>query len=202
MAKSYSKFTPEDIDELGIVIEQSYLFDNSVNMQPSLRLQEQLKENLEFPLGTEKAKSEFIITPVLSEVRRNNPNVFALFSGYNFNVNKEIGLTGRCDFLLSRSIKTIIIKAPIMCVVEAKNDEVDNQNALAQCIAEMYAAQLFNLKHDNKLPIIYGAISTGFEWLFLKLEEKQVYVDYNRYHLNDIAKILGVLQTIIDVYKV
>ncbi len=201
MATSYSKFTPEDIDALGIDIEQFYLFEPQTPILPSARLSETLKENLEYPLGTEKAKSELLITPILSELRRNNPDFFALFSGYNFNVDKSRGLTGRCDYLLTRAIRTPIIKSPIMCVVEAKNDEVDSQNAIAQCIAEMYAAQLFNTKQNNDLPTVFGATSTGFEWLFMQLNGKKVKIDYTRYYLNDLPQLLSILQQILDEYK-
>lgn len=65
-----------------------------------------------------------------------------MFSGREFNLSPENGLTGFCDFLISKSSEQIIIKAPVIALVEAKNDNI--QSGLGQCIAEMVAAQLFN----------------------------------------------------------
>jgi hypothetical protein len=99
-------------------------------------------------LDTEKAKSEFIITPVLKELRRNNSKRFSTFSGYSFEVDSSKDLNGYCDFILSAAAERSEITAPIFCIVEAKNDNVNR--GLAQCGAEMYAAtHLQSTKRQN-----------------------------------------------------
>ena len=52
--------------------------------------------------STEKAKSEFIIAPVLLELRRSLPTPFFLFSGVEWTADAERGLNGYCDFILTK----------------------------------------------------------------------------------------------------
>ena len=52
---------------------------------------------------SEKAKSELLVSPILVELLRLADNRIQLFSGEEFNVDRERGLNGFCDFLLSKS---------------------------------------------------------------------------------------------------
>ncbi|MFM8005054.1 MAG: hypothetical protein ACKO86_08930, partial [Dolichospermum sp.] len=90
----------------------------------------------------EKARSEMIITPILLEVRRKANYQISLFSGTDFNVDIERGLNGYCDFVISRSKEQLTINAPVLIIVEAKNENI--KGGLGQCAAAMLAAQLFN----------------------------------------------------------
>ncbi len=161
-----------------------------------------LLENLEDAknehLDTEKAKSEFVITPVLKELRRNNPNKFSTFSGYAFEVDTSKDLNGFCDFILSAAANRSEIVAPIFCLVEAKNDNVNR--GLAQCGAEMYAARLFNQQKGKPCEVMYGCVTTAFLWCFLKLENNTLYIDPNYVPLTfaEPHKVLAVLQWILD----
>ncbi|MFM5979533.1 MAG: hypothetical protein ACKO9I_03150 [Sphaerospermopsis kisseleviana] len=67
------------------------------------------------------------------------------------------------------------------------------KSGLAQCIAEMIAAQLFNEKNENNIRTIYGAVTIGTIWQFLKLEDKLVSIDLSEYYIKDVKKILGIL---------
>lgn len=167
-------------------------------IEASNKLLEELQDAKEEGLGTEKAKSEYIIAPVLKELRRKNPNKFSSFSGYEFEVDSEQGLTGFCDFILSANPHKAEIDAPIFCLVEAKNDNVEK--GIAQCGAEMYAAQLFNEKHNSPRETIYGCVTTAFSWAFLKLSEKKLYIDPNYVPLtfSNPNMVLAVLQFILD----
>lgn len=51
---------------------------------------------------TEKARSEFLIAPVLVELRRALDRRFSVFSGMELNVNKGRGLNGACDYILTK----------------------------------------------------------------------------------------------------
>ena len=108
-------------------------------------------------------------------------------------------LKGRCDFLLSTQFDSPIIEAPIFSVVEAKRD--DFENGIPQCAAEMYASKIYNERENHPLDFIYGTVTIGNSWLFLKLEGSTVYQDIREYGINELPKLLGVLQTIIDFYK-
>jgi hypothetical protein len=120
-----------------------------------------------------------------------------LFSGKEFNVAPERGLNGFCDFLISLSPEQLLIKAPVIAIVEAKNDNI--QLGLGQCIAEMVAAQLFNQKHNTLIQTVYGCVTTGTNWKFLKLQDKTVEIDLNEYFINDIGKILGILSHFLEL---
>ncbi|GCL35647.1 MAG: hypothetical protein ACKO9I_12000 [Sphaerospermopsis kisseleviana] len=52
-----------------------------------------------------------------------------------------------------------MINAPVILVVEAKNENI--KGGLGQCIAEMYAAKLFNEREENEITEIYGVVTTG-----------------------------------------
>ena len=65
----------------------------------------------------------------------------------------------------------------------------------------MYAARLFNKQMNEPYETIYGVVTNAFDWVFLKLEGDTVWIDTQRYFLNDLPKILGIFQWIINQYK-
>ena len=62
---------------------------------------------------TEKAKSELLVSPILVEARRLANERVQLFSGEEFNVDRDRGLNGFCDFLFSRSSQLSIRSNPL-----------------------------------------------------------------------------------------
>jgi hypothetical protein len=198
MKKSYSQFTNEDIKTLGIHFIRGQLFNPIITpIMPSDFLLKTLEINQTFPIESEKAKSEYLIVPVLTEIQLKNPKKLSCFSGYQFNVDSKLGLKGFCDFIISKKYNAVFIESPLVAIVEAKHNQ-DLPDASPQCIAEMYAAQLFNQKNHEDITCIYGALTNGYEWLFLKLENSEVILDTNRYSIKNLAELLGVWQVIID----
>ena len=173
--------------------EVSGLFADVPEEEPSNLLTTILKENIDLAvsINTEKARSEMIISPILLEVRRKLNNEISLFSGVDFNVDNQQGLNGFCDFLISLSKEQLFIRAPIITLVESKNENL--KLGLAECIAEMLAAQLFNEQKQNAIKIVYGAVTIGTIWQFLKLEDKTISIDLTEYYIKDVKKILGIL---------
>ncbi|MBD2594531.1 hypothetical protein H6G74_09355 [Nostoc spongiaeforme FACHB-130] len=173
--------------------EQNDLFFHIEPSQISEQLTTTLAETTELALAinTEKARSEMIITPILLEVRRSANYQISLFSGTDFNVDAEKGLNGYCDFVISRSKEQLTINAPVVIIVEAKNENI--KGGLGQCMAAMLAAQIFNEREDNNIKTIYGAVTTGDIWKFLKLEGNNLLVDLNNYYIKELNKILGIL---------
>jgi hypothetical protein len=197
MAKSYSQFDFQDLEDLGIEVEKRPLFTKPIEpLYPSETLEKILTFNLRRPLGSEKAKSELLITPVLNEIVERNQETINYYSGYTFDVDKEHGLKGQVDFIISKSPLSPIIKAPIFCVVEAKNDNLDV--GVPQCIAEMYASSVFNQKKGQSVDAIYGAVTFGLAWQFLKLEGQKCTLDSDIYYLNNLPELLGVIQKIVN----
>ena len=175
------------------LIEHQNLFGDVTETAPSVQLRTLLDDYvpLATSIHTEKARSEFIVAPILAEVRKRKNYQVSLFSGIAFDVDKEKGLSGFCDFLLSRSPVQLFLQAPIMSIVEAKNDDI--KAGLGQCVAEMVAARIFNLRAGQEPSTIFGAVTTGSLWRFLKLSESLVFVDRIEYYLDDLDKILGIL---------
>jgi hypothetical protein len=173
--------------------EQADLFANIEPLEVSSILVNALEETTELALAinTEKARSEMIITPILLEIRRKTNYQISLFSGNNFDVDVEKGLNGYCDFIISHSKEQLIINAPVVIIVEAKNENI--KDGLGQCAAAMLAAQFFNLQEENDIKTIYGAITTGDIWKFMKLEGNNLFIDLNNYYIQEIGKILGIL---------
>jgi hypothetical protein len=161
-------------------------------IQVSATLTAYLEESL--PLvssASEKARSEGIIYPVLLEVRRILNRQISLFSGEDFTVDEAIGLNGMCDFLLSRSPEVLEIEAPCIVIVEAK--KADLRTGFGQCIAQMVAAQRFNAAKNRPVSVIYGSITSGTQWRFLKLEDNTVTIDLMDYPLPSVEQIVGIL---------
>ena len=150
---------------------------------------------LALAIHTEKARSEFIIAPLLAEVLTHAPYPVSLFSGVDFTVAPEQGLNGVCDFLFSLSSEQLFLTAPIVVLVEAKNDNL--KSALGQCTAGMVAAQLFNEREEHPIPTVFGVATTGSLWQFLKLHGKTLTIDRREYHIERVAKIVGVLMWMI-----
>ncbi len=142
-------------------------------------------------IGTEKAKSEFIVAPILAELRARAEQRISLFSGIEFNIDESQGLTGRCDYIISLSPLQFSLTAPVLMMVEAKNDNLND--GLGQCMAEMIAAQRFNQQESNPPRTIYGCVTTGSVWRFLQLQEKQIWIDDKQYFIDDLDVVLGVL---------
>ncbi|MFY8001394.1 MAG: hypothetical protein ACOVSW_22570 [Candidatus Kapaibacteriota bacterium] len=197
---SYQKFTLTSFEKaFSITAHSGALFPNTPIRSADGLLQAELEENIQYPMLTEKARSEYIISPILRFIRRSNPENLTLFSGYELKVDKARGLTGYCDYLFSQSSVPIEVKAPIICLTEAKRENLDA--GVGQCAAEMLAARIFNEQQENNVRIIHGAVTSGTEWLFLRLEGEELMIDTHRYSLANLPELLGALQTVIDFYK-
>ena len=196
MKKSYSHYVFEDLADLGISVTTTQLFNKILPLKPTAWILETLAFNKTLPMSTEKARSELLIMPILLELKRQNILKITLFSGYKLDVDASRGLRGFCDFLISSKLQAAFLESPIIAVVEAKQDK-DLIEAAPQCIAEMYAAQLFNEKHKTQVPVIYGTVTSGYEWIFMKLKNQQVIIDTERYTIKDLENLLGIWQTII-----
>ncbi|MCL1467094.1 hypothetical protein LAY41_22145 [Argonema galeatum A003/A1] len=188
----YSEFTTivKAIETFNLTIEESRFFPNVDTIAPSAILAGYLEDTLPVvAFGSEKARSEGIIYPVLIEVRRILNKQVSVFSGEDFTVDESVGLNGVVDFLISRSPQEIAIFAPAIAIVEAK--KADLKTGYGQCVAEMVAAQRFNLKKAQPISTIYGCVSSGTQWRFLKLEEEMVTIDPFDYPLPPVEQILG-----------
>ena len=116
-------------------------------------------------ISTQKARSEFLVAPILAEVRRLLNNRISLFSGNEFNVDSSKGLQGFCDYIISGSQEQLFITAPGVIIFEAKKEDIIGE--LGQCVAAMVAAQCFNQNQGTEVERIYGSVTTGTNCKFL-----------------------------------
>ena len=192
---SYRDFTIAKVKQkfnLTLVEGKSFLPEVKP-VSPNPYLLENLKDSipLAIAMGSEKARSELIISPILFEVRKLFKEEISFFSGEEFNVDATLGLTGFCDFLISRSPEQLFIEAPAVIIIEAKKENL--KGGLGQCIAEMVAAQKFNLENDKSIATVYGSVTSGNLWNFLKLENNTVTIDLKEYLIPPVEQLLGIL---------
>jgi hypothetical protein len=192
---SYSEFSlAKAKQEFGLVtLEKRDIFADIPKVEASNLLTDTLNYHLPIALGSnsEKARSELIIAPILVDLRRQLKEQISLFSGIDFTVDLTKGLNGICDFIITKSPEILMLTAPVIIVVEAKKENINA--GLGQCAAEMVAAQIFNEQAATEIKIIYGAVTTGSIWQFLKLEKQTLSIDLSEYYLNEVNKILGIL---------
>jgi hypothetical protein len=189
---SYSQFTTlkKAIDAFNLDAIEARFFPEIQPIEPSSKLLGYLEDTLPIAaIGSEKARSEGIIYPVLVEVRRQLSNQVSLFSGEDFSVDESVGLNGIVDFLLSHSPRVLEIQVPVVVLVEAK--KADLKTGYGQCVAEMVAAQRFNEAAGQPIPKVYGAISSGTQWRFLQLEGNIVTIDLMDYPLPPVDRVLA-----------
>ncbi|NES69036.1 MAG: hypothetical protein F6K24_29295 [Okeania sp. SIO2D1] len=125
---SYSQFTIEQIKSgFGILLSEKIgIFAQIPESQYSNFLSETLDYNIPLALAinSEKSRSELIVMPILIELKKQLSNQISLFSGKEFTVDSQRGLNGFCDFMISKSPEQLIIEAPVVTLVEAKNDNL------------------------------------------------------------------------------
>lgn len=196
---SYKDFTlPQLLKDFGLTLhDDQSLFSqihSNLKLEPAFRSYLEYNIALALRINTEKARSEMMIAPLLVELRRLLGDRISLFSGTEFNVDASKGLNGFCDFLLSKSPQQLYLQAPVTVLVEAKNENI--KGGLAQCLATMLAAQIFNQQEEVLIPNIYGAVTTGNQWKFLKLHQQEAWVDLQDYYIDQPEVILNILADI------
>ncbi len=196
---AYSDFTTiAKVKKLGIQVVEANFLPVIPTIAPSDYLQEALRLGLPVILarGSEKARSELLIAPILLEVSRHLSHKVSLFSGEDFTVDASRGLNGSCDFLISRSAQQLEIEQPVIIIVEAK--KVDLNSGLGQCLAEMFAAQEFN---QSESAIVYGCVTTGTGWKFLMLDGAIASIDVTEYSIPPVDQVLGILVWMVQQFE-
>ena len=193
---AYWRLTDEELKAV-FGVEKDYqvsYFKHQADFSVSDLLRQTLDENVSFALAqkSEKARSEFIIAPVLAELRKKAGGKISLFSGIRFDVDKSRKLDGACDFLISRSSYQAILEAPVVVAVEAKRQ--DFEKGFTRCIAEMIAARIFNERKNIDIKDIYGCVTIGNAWQFLVLRGDKAIIDTRVFDVNeDLERILSIL---------
>jgi hypothetical protein len=194
MAYSDFKSLEQAVEAFQISVQVQSLFRDCPPIAPTDFFQTLLARELDWAkaVGTEKARSEALILQTLLEVSELFDQKISVFSGREFNIDASRGLNGFCDFLVSRDPQQLIINAPVLMIAEAKKGDLDL--GMGQCVASMVAAQIFNAEHGRSISAVYGTVTSGTLWRFLKLEKQDLIVDLTDYGILPIDRLLGILR--------
>ena len=142
-------------------------------------------------INTEKARSEILVSPLLVAAWRVGQGQLAFYSGVAFDVAVEAGLTGVCDFIFGHPPQLDTVSAPVMMITEAKNESI--MGGLGQCAAAMVAALRFNSTRNPEVKTVYGCVTNGDGWKFLRLTGTVLEIDTAEDLIANPDRILGVI---------
>jgi hypothetical protein len=189
---AYTDFTLESAEaELGVVARPGVLFPGLQPLAVPLWLQDILARGMSLALVSEKARSEYIVAPILLAVRELSHQRVAILSGQRLDVDPARRLMGECDFILALSDPVPRLRAPLLAIVEAKKNDIDG--GLGQCVAQMVAVQLYNERSGHSPPAVYGCVTTGEAYQFLRLAGEEVTIDTGRLYIDNVGGILAAL---------
>ena len=196
---AYSQFNYKKVrTELGISNKAAALFGEIVPIEPSSWLKESIAMAWGVALFSEKARSEGIVFPILLEMRKRNAESISFYSGAILNADESKGLNGECDFILGKGEQDFALEVPLFCMIEAEDNDIEKN--IPQCIAQMEGARTYNKNEGKITDTIFGCVTTGTEWQFLKLSGNICYLDNQRYYIDKVENILGALQAVINFY--
>lgn len=193
MIASYADFGLTKVEAVfGLITQGGTLFPNL----PPLPVPGWLRETLDraqrlSSLGNRKARAEFLVAPILMAAGELSASPASICSGQPFNVDPARGLLGKCDFVLTRTPPMRRMRDPCLMVTVARNADIDA--GLGPCVAQMVGAQLYNERLGRKHQRVYGAVTNGETWQFLRLEGKTVILDRVRLPISNLGGILAVL---------
>ena len=189
---AYSDFTLDDVRHtFGLKIRDRALFDQMGSLEPSSWLRETLELGQDLASISEKARSEFIVAPVLMACRGLVGHDFRIFSGARLDVDPEKGLKGECDFILGRSESSFVLQAPLMVILEAKKNDIEE--GLGQCAAQLLGARVYNEREGKPVPFLYGCVTTGEAWRFIKLHDDDLFIHPELLPLEKLGTILWLI---------
>jgi hypothetical protein len=194
---AYTDFTLETAEsELGVTVRPGPLFAGLPPIDAPGWLTDILARGMQLALVSEKARSEFIVAPILLAVRELSGETVAIMSGQRLDVDPVRRLVGECDFLLTLSDPVPRVRAPLLPVVEAKKNDIEA--GLGQCVAQMVASQVYNERAGRPLAAVYGCVTTGEDWQFLRLSGPDVTLDQGRFYIDNVGGILAALMATVE----
>jgi hypothetical protein len=191
---AYTDFTLESAEQkLGLTISLGDLFPGLMELPVPTWLVDLLNRGRAVAaMVSEKARSEFIVAPVLTACPEMVSGDLSIFSGQRLDVDASRGLVGECDYILARTAPVPRLRAPILTVMEAKRGDIEL--GLGQCVAQMVAAQVFNERAGQVGRPMFGVLTTGEDWQFLKLTGQSVVMHQHRLYLNELGSVLAAMK--------
>ncbi|MEZ4605958.1 MAG: hypothetical protein R2865_03910 [Deinococcales bacterium] len=162
---------------LAQVIKSFDLKEGFANLFPAVKalsLSAWLKTTLDISLklafssSSEKARSEFIISPILLELSQKTQIAWQFFQVRGSMLMKARDLRVSVIFSAKGPL-SLSLQQPFIAVIEAKRNDI--REGLGQCVAQMLGMSEFNQREGFEgLHYLYGCVTTGEDWQFLRLE--------------------------------
>jgi hypothetical protein len=166
--------------EANFVIETAFSIPDYFREDLQIMMLEGVVDNSEF------AVCENLVYPVLKEVWKIYRSKFLLWSHEALNCDTK--LSGFPEYILAKRspLGKVVFDKPYLLLVEAKQDKFEE--AWAQCLAEMIAAQRLN---DELKVTIFGITSNGDRWQFGKLEDNVFTRNKVYYTIQELDKLFA-----------
>jgi hypothetical protein len=116
----------------------------------------------------EEMRKNRLMWPFLYEIEHLHPKLH-IWESIPLDVDPSQDLTGEPDYCVARD--DLFPRAPYCIIMEAKKEDLEQ--GWGQTLAAMRGAQILNQRESSSNIPIYGAVSTGEEWQFGKLQENQ-----------------------------
>jgi hypothetical protein len=172
---------------LGIKVRDCAFFSPVGEVAPSPWLVHSLEAGMSVYTVSEKARGEFIVAPIMLECRSHLKGV-NVFSGVRLDGDPEAGLVGECDFILARTRSRLALQTPLMVIRQAtKHDVIEN---LWPCAAQMLGAIKYNERLRPATPHVYGCVTSGYSWMFLKLQGGDLQIHPQHFEVTETGKLL------------
>lgn len=198
--KRFTDFTFKQVlDNFNLESQRIELFTDTKPQAANEWLDRAIKIANNKILRSEKERSESIIAPILTDLEARHDFNFRIFSGEFIDIDADKGLKGEFDFAFVNDAEATELVAPIFTLVEAKQGDITKH--WGQIAAQMVGAREENKNRKEDVKAIFGCITSGELWRFMKLENDCIYIDDRTYYLNELEKILGIFQYIVDFYR-
>ena len=193
MAFSDFKTIPEVQEKFGIRYSENDFFCVEDPLSPS----EQFLQEFEFTrqhiniFGSEAARCEAVIFPVLREVYKGYAEHYALWIKESIAYDET--LSGTPDYLIATKseLGKLIVGTPLIILVEAKKN--DFEQGWGQCLSELVAAQKIN--DDPDFPI-YGIVTDGTLWEFGRLVSDTFTRNRTNFTLANLPVLVGAVNSV------
>jgi hypothetical protein len=192
----YSDFTLDTVEQaLGLSIRPGELFpDVEALPVPAWVIESLARGKKRAALVSEKARSEFMVVPILLASGESISEDLTIFSGQRLDIDPTLGLVGECDFILALTPSVPRLKAPLVTILEAKKGDIEA--GLGQCIAQAVAARIFNERAGEAHRPVFGCVTSGSDWQFFRLDGTEVILDRKLWYLDQVGGILAVFRAI------
>jgi hypothetical protein len=198
---TYSEFTIEEVRRtFALTLRDQPFFAEIGRVEPLSWLTHVLRQGRDLAILSEKARSEFIVAPVLMACRELFQERIHVFSGVRLDAAPHRGLKGECDFIVARTATALALQGPLLVVLEAKKNDIEE--GLGQCAAQMLGARVYNEQDGWPVPVVYGCVTTGTEWQFLRLAGLEVVLHPRRLRIEETGELLWfLLECVKDVWR-